>query len=85
MTILNEHMYDNRPVFLAVYAADGVENLAKICKVSISAVHKWLYQYRQIPIKHVPRLSRKLKIPMSKLRPDLFKGEGEKEEEKGGL
>ena len=53
---------------LAIDAAGGVSKLARGLGISPSAIPQW----RQLPARHVPAVSRLTGIPRHELRPDLW-------------
>lgn len=60
-------MMRSEPVQRAIAASNGVNNLARLLKISSASVAQW----RQIPAGRVADVARITGIPAAELRPDL--------------
>lgn len=56
----------------AVSIAGGQSATARICKVSQTAVWKWLQSGKRLPAEHVLPMSAATGVPAHQLRPDIY-------------
>jgi len=56
----------------AVSIAGGQSATARICKVSQTAVWKWLQSAKRLPAEHVLPMAAATGIPPHQLRPDIY-------------
>lgn len=72
----------NKKSYLAIElvekAAGGRNALAKILKISPTAVSNWKTRNKRIPLQYIYILEEELKIPKEIMRPDVYPGTADK-------
>ena len=56
----------------AILDAGGYANVARQMRVTRAAVWAWVHTDRRVPAERVIELSRVIKVPYSKIRPDIY-------------